>query len=112
MDTPPLDPDLYLRLLAISDEAFAAELYEVAYHALLAALHWADTAHDVVRLQEVRARAQEQRDWVAVQAPEHRHAPQAAARRGHRSIYDSLTLQADAMLARVRSAPAGSNPPP
>jgi hypothetical protein len=105
METPAFDPDLYQRLVVISHEAFALALYEVAYHALLGALHWADTVHDVERLREVHAIGIAQRAWIVRYAPDHRIAPQMAALRGNRSIYDSLDLQVRSMLARAEEAP-------
>ncbi|HUS13919.1 MAG TPA: hypothetical protein VM536_02775 [Chloroflexia bacterium] len=99
--SPHLDPDLYRRLLVDNHDAFAAGLYEVAYHALAAALHWADTARDANRLHEIQNQAHAQRAWIVANAPTHRISPQAAALRGNRSVYDSLDLQIQAMLNRA-----------
>ena len=108
MTTPP-EADPYIQLLAISQEVFDAQLYEVAYHALMAALHCADSAQDEDRLIEVATVAQAQRDRLATESPHHLIAPQAAERRGHRSVYDSLLLQVTAMQLRVRSGPVTPN---
>lgn len=102
--TPP--PDLYERLIAISQEAAAAALYEVAYHTLVAALHCADTAGNSVRLHEVLTLAATQRTRLLTQAPDHLLTPQASAARGTHNIYDSLELQGQAMLTRLRSKAA------
>src|SRR5215216_1289721 len=88
MTTP--GPDLYTRLLASSQDAFAAEFYEVAYHALMAALHYADSTQDAARLQEVATVAQTHQARLATESPEHLIAPRAAQRRGNRDVYASL----------------------
>src|SRR5215207_3151833 len=56
MTTP--GPDLYTRLLASSQDAFAAEFYEVAYHALMAApaiLQQVGTRHKTGRCHPLRS---------------------------------------------------------
>ena len=71
MATPPPDPDLYEQLVVLSQDAFDAGLYDVAYHTLSAALHWANSAHDLARLEEVATVARVQRAQLAVHAPAH-----------------------------------------
>jgi hypothetical protein len=64
--------DTYEHLMAISREAVARGHYEVAYHALAAAMHVAEVLHDSTRLREVEGEAQEQMMWIDDRDPEHR----------------------------------------
>jgi hypothetical protein len=46
--------DLYARLVAISEEALTGAHYETAYHALAAALHYAQDGGDAARKKSAR----------------------------------------------------------
>lgn len=45
--------DMYEQLIAISEMSFAGGHYEAAYHALMAALYWANDLGDVQRIEAV-----------------------------------------------------------
>ena len=86
--------DLYDRLLALNREAFAAGSYEVAYHALVAALHCAIDLKAPQLLSGVARRATEQMTWIDDHVPEHTLSIRSAGQRGHKSIYGLLAQQA------------------
>src|SRR5262245_59633112 len=49
--------ELYQQLMTSNQNAFALEQYNIAYHALMAASHCAETLKDAHGLQEVKQRA-------------------------------------------------------
>lgn len=87
---------LYARLLDINRLAFSEAHYEVAYHALAAALHSASDRGDRERLTDVRRLANEQRDWIDTNQPDHRLSSNSAKARGQHSLFDMLERQAEA----------------
>jgi hypothetical protein len=95
--------DLYEQLIALSEVAFAGEHYEAAYHALIGAMHMAYDQGNPDGIEAVKRMAQDQLGWLDSYRPHHTTGSTAAMHRGQRSIYESLQLQADAMLLRVRS---------
>jgi hypothetical protein len=86
----------YQSLLAINGEAFAGAHYEVAYHALAAALHCAVDESDRERMRDVQAIAGRQRDWIDQFRPEHRLSTASARARGQQSMFAMLERQASA----------------
>src|SRR5262245_14865796 len=90
----PLLPELTQQLLGINHAAFTAGHYDVAYHALMAALHGMQTLADVAGLAEVKRRAEEQLAWIDRHAPTYEHSTSSAQKRGQVSIYRTLALQA------------------
>jgi hypothetical protein len=84
-------------LLRIGQEAFAAGHFEVAYHALMAALHCATDEGDATRVRRVGALAEEQRDWIDLHASGHRMSTSSARLRGHSGAYANLVRQAGAV---------------
>jgi hypothetical protein len=91
---------LYDRLLGVSREAHGAGLHEVAYHALSAALHAAESAGDRGAVAAIAREAREQIDWIDANAPAHRLSTASAKRHDHPGVYAMLGRQA-AMLARL-----------
>lgn len=61
------DDDMYLQLMAISQNALENAYYETAYHALCAAMHFANSTKDEHRLQTVAQVAKTQIDWIDAQ---------------------------------------------
>lgn len=88
--------NLYTRLLDINRLAFSEAHFEVAYHALAAALHSACDTGDRERLHDVRRLATEQRDWIDANQPEHRLSSSSAKARGQHGLFDMLERQAEA----------------
>lgn len=95
--------DLYEQFTELSEMAFADAHYEAAYHALLAALHTAFDDRNTSGIEAVKRMAQEQIAWLDTYRPDHTTGSNAALHRGQRSIYESLQLQADSMLLRIRT---------
>lgn len=99
---PSKDDDMYSQLIAISQNALEDAYYETAYHALCAAMHFADDTRDEHRLQTVAQVAKTQIDWIDVHAPEHRMSTQSAVQRNGKSFYEMLLRQVHADLQIVQ----------
>src|SRR4029450_11451952 len=95
--------DLYQRLLVSNQEAFALEAYEVAYHALMAALHCVAPLPDFPTLDVVELIAQEQLAWLDQHHPEYEHSTPSAQKRGEFSLYYTLARQAQARRQRIQA---------
>jgi hypothetical protein len=89
--------DLFQRLMGINQEAFACEEYDVAYHALAAALHCAQSLKDEQRLGDVGRAANEQLAWIDSYHPEYRYSTQSSSRRGNLNVYSNIVRQAKAI---------------
>ena len=101
------EESFYPTLLAINRRAFARAEYEVAYHALAAALHVACDDADAERISDVRRIALRQGAWIDTHRPEHRLSSTSAKARGRNSMFSMLERQAEAaaqidLLARPR----------
>jgi hypothetical protein len=96
-NTQLVEADSYSRLLGINRQAFSEAHYEVAYHALAAALHAASDEADQIRVREVQVVAIEQRDWIDEHRPEHRLSSASARKRGQQNIFWMLERQAAAL---------------
>jgi hypothetical protein len=88
--------NLYSQLLVINRQAFTHAHYEVAYHALAAALHSAYDTGDQERLRDVQFIATSQRDWIDTHQPDHRLSTSSARARGQNSMFTMLERQAAA----------------
>jgi hypothetical protein len=93
--------NLIERLVACSTDAAAANLYEVAYHALMAALHAAEAADDLSALRDITEIAQRQERAIESVSPPHRLARVSAQARGTVPLYSSLALHIEAVRARI-----------
>ena len=94
---------VYTQLLAVSDTAAAAGEYEVSYHALMAALHCAESGDDAGRLADIARIARERLRSVDAGAPDHRLSSRTAAAHGHRSVYEMGAATAESAVKRVQS---------
>jgi glutamate-1-semialdehyde aminotransferase len=94
--------DWFEQLLGINADAFAAGRYEVAYHALMAALHAAQDASDPSHLRRVQQLADQQQDRIDAEAPRHRLASDVARRHGVIGIFRMAARQASARAAIVQ----------
>ena len=81
---------LYHQLMVCNQESFGAQEYDVAYHALMAALHCAQPLKDIHYLGEIERVARTQIAEIDTQHPEYTHSTRSAARRGHESIFTLL----------------------
>lgn len=86
---------IYDSLMAISQQTLETGHYEVAYHALAAAMHYARDEGNKERLANIEAIAQAQQDWIDARV-EHWMSRKSAAKRGVKSLYDTLARQARA----------------
>lgn len=93
---------MYEQLIAISQEALMSAYYETAYHALTAALHYAENIGDEQRLAEVEQVAKAQRDWIDSRAPQHRMSTQWATQHQHKGFYHSLIQQVATQILIVQ----------
>lgn len=94
--------DLYEQLMAISQEALINQHYETAYHALVAANHYAQDLGDEQRLQAVVQAAKAQAELIDTSAPTHRMSRQAAIERNGTNMYDMLAQQAATQALLIR----------
>jgi hypothetical protein len=85
--------EIYDQLMDINEEAFEQGYYEVAYHALAAALHSGLLLEEQGVLEELEQRTLEQRNWIDTYDSEHPLSSQSASSRGHVDVYTSLLLQ-------------------
>ena len=103
---------MFERCMALNHEAFDAEHYNTAYHALAAALHEAleqQAAHTLFRVQQV---AEEQIAWIDRVAPAYEHSTSSAAVRGRTSIFTMLAHQAHARFLMLQEERRKEGGPP
>jgi len=96
-NSPRIERDSYSRLLVINRQAFSEAHYEVAYHALAAALHAACDAADQSRVRRIQDIAIQQRDWIDEHRPGHRLSSSSARKRGQQNMFLMLERQAAAL---------------
>ena len=94
--------DLYARLLAMSQEAMEKEHYEVAYHSLSAALHFAQDTRDAERLDEVADIALSQLAYINANAPSNLMSSNSAAKRSGVDMYEMLARMAEMRAKMIR----------
>ena len=99
--------DLGDALVRLGEQAFAAGRYEVAYHALMGALHCASEEANPSRVHQVEVIADEQRTWIDGHAPGHRMSSQSAKSRGHAGPYRNLVRQAAATHRLIQHRQTG-----
>ncbi|MEH2253025.1 hypothetical protein [Nostoc sp.] len=97
------DEDTYSQLMAISQESIKSAHYETAYHALCAALHYAQDIRDEHRVKIVEEAAKAQRDWIDAHAPKHRLSTHSTLLRQGVSLYDTLARQAATLALLIRT---------
>jgi hypothetical protein len=96
--------NLYQRLWQISKEAFAGEEFDIAYHALTAALYCGRILNDVEILREVENVARDNLAWIDAHRPDYDHSTQSASTRNHASVYQTLAQQAKARVTIIQNA--------
>jgi hypothetical protein len=94
----PNRDEMYEQLLAISRKAFCEGSFEVAFHALSAAMHRAKDLKSLQFLRELFQEAEQQMQLINTGYPEHPLSSSSAASRKHESIYRSLQLQISTQL--------------
>jgi len=91
----------YDELVGLNGELFAAEQFEAAYHALMAALHCAEDSSNVERLTAVADIARQQGGAIDANAPTHRLSTQRS--HGTQSIYAMAAATAEAVIKRLEN---------
>ncbi|HEU4404460.1 MAG TPA: hypothetical protein VFS43_04125 [Polyangiaceae bacterium] len=106
MAAPDEANDVYATLLEVNAWAMRAGLYEVAYHALAAALHLAESLADPKRFDTVAALAERQQEHIDEHEPGHRLSRRSSEGRGQAGLFPTLARQARlrATLARTPRA--------
>src|SRR5262245_40379596 len=97
---------LYERLMAAAREAFDAGLYEAAYHAVMAALHAAESGGDEPGVATAGETAVEFERRLDAANPGHRMASLYAQAHGGTPLFLMARTHADAVLARLRGVRA------
>lgn len=85
---------MFSQLMAISHDTLESGHYETAYHALVAAMHYARDLNDIQSLAEVAPVAKAHQAWIDAHAPKHRMSTQSTAQRHNTSLFNMLALQA------------------
>jgi hypothetical protein len=96
--------DVYKRAIDMNAEAFTGEEYDLAYHALMVALHCGQRVGDVGYLREVERRALDQLRYIDTHRPEYPHSTAAAQTRGHFSIFETAARQAKTRILIIENA--------
>jgi hypothetical protein len=97
-DTKQIE-DLYNRLVAINQEAFDGELYNIAYHALRAAFHCAEEIEPDTLVIEVGRLAEEQNRLIDSNHPEYEPSTKRAQALGQQvSIFTTTSMEAKSLL--------------
>ena len=91
--------NLYEQLMTLSNQALTSGHYEVAYHALTAAMHCASDLANEEYLAKVEQEAKAQRDWIDSHAPEHRMSTHSATKHQGKNLYDILMRQTTAQIS-------------
>ena len=98
---------LMRRLITVSNAAADGGEFEVAYHALMAALHAAERvgkdAGNATALAEIERVAKAQSDRVEKIKPPHQLSRAAARNRGHTSVYDTLLIHTHSARMRIEA---------
>lgn len=91
------------QILELNRQAAARGEYEVAYHLLMAALHWADHSGNADVLVEIAAVAKAQGDMVERHQPPHHLSRHQAQTRGQTAVFDSFQAHVEAVRLRLHS---------
>jgi hypothetical protein len=96
--------DLFPQLVAISQQAFTGVHYEAAYHALAAALHYAQDTGSAEQLEEVSRMAGAQLAYIDANAPDSVMSSQAATDRHGVDLLATLKNIASARARMIRDS--------
>ena len=97
--------DTYRDLIRLNRQCFEAREFDIAYHCLMAALHCAQELKDIPYLREVENTAGDQLRYIDAYHPEYEHSTAAAATRNHASIFQTLSLHANARIVIIQNTP-------
>ena len=99
--------ELYKRAIDMNCLAFEGEGFDIAYHALMAAIHCGQTLGDVEYLAEAERLARNQLLYIDTHSPEYRHSTKSAASRAHVSVFETAAIQARAKISMLKRAKMG-----
>ena len=102
--------DIYRDLMQMNRKCFEGEKFDIAYHALMAALHCAQELKDIPYLQEIERAANEQLKYIDANHAEYEHSTVAASKRNHVSIFQTLARQANARIVIIQNTPRHMRP--
>jgi hypothetical protein len=106
---------LMRRLINASTTAASADEWEVAYHALMAALHAAEAValerETIAPIAEIEEVAKEQATRIERVRPPHQLSRVIAKNRGHSSVYDVLMVHINSSRLRVEAKVRRENSP-
>ena len=88
-------------VLKLNADAVAQGEYEVAYHLLMAALHFAEAQKNVVALDRITQLAKEQGGAIERVQPTHQLSRKQAQLRGQTTLFDSLLTHIEARQTRL-----------
>ncbi|HEY1373207.1 MAG TPA: hypothetical protein VGH50_12105 [Candidatus Binatia bacterium] len=97
--------EFYRDLMRINRECFEGREFDIAYHALMAALHCAQQLKDIPYLREIERIAMEQLKYIDAHHPEYEHSTASASNRNHVSVFQTLARQAKARITIVQNTP-------
>lgn len=101
------------RLLSASVAAAESGEFEVAYHALMAALHAAEgvgkETASAAGIAEIERVAREQSAQIEKLKPGHQLSRMAAKVRGHKSVYDTLLIHSKSARLRIEAGARREN---
>jgi hypothetical protein len=99
--------ELYKRAIDINRQAFVGEEFDIAYHALMTAVHCGQTLGDLEYLAEAERLAKNQLIYIDTHRPEYHHSTKSAAGRGRVSIFETAARQARAKISMLKRAKMG-----
>jgi hypothetical protein len=95
--------NLYEQQMACNKALFDAGHYEAAYHILCAAKHFARDVNSVAYLREILKVANEQKEWIDVNAPENMLSTAATLARNGVNLLESLYRQIEGEIQIIES---------
>jgi hypothetical protein len=93
--------NLYQQARAINRCAFEGQEFDIAYHALVTALHCARCLGSVEHLREVEELALTQLTYIDKHHPEYAHSSASAQSRHRFSVFDTAARQARARALMI-----------
>ena len=96
--------EIYKRAIDMNCQAFVGEAFDIAYHALMTAIHCGQTLGDVEYLAEAERLAQSQLIYIEAHLTDYQHSTKSAASRGRVSVFETAAMQARAKISMLKRA--------
>jgi hypothetical protein len=97
--------EIYRDLMRLNHLCREGREFDIAYHALMAALRSAQELKNISFLQEIERTAHEQLKYIDAYHPEYEHSTVTAATRHHAGIFQTLAQQANARIVIIQNTP-------